>query len=579
MEGSDLSVPKFDSLHPCQPKDSLYFLPMPTYVIGHKNPDTDAICSALGYADFLRRTGHPKVEAACCGEVSRRTAFALERAGLAAPCLVMDVRPTVGQICSRVVTSASVNDSIFDSFSRMKARSLHSIPVLDEGQRVLGMLSLSKIIDLLLPDPENKSEARLVDTSLSRIRKGVSGEFQHAGRINEDTTLIVLVGASSDESFIKRLKHYDPTKTIVVTGDRESIQLDTLSHGTQALVITGGYRLNDKLLALAREKDITVITSPYDTATTTLHIKFARRITSAIDAEFLSFAESTPLEQAMTKLEHSNQALFPVLGEDQRLIGVFTKADLVDPPRTKLVLVDHNEFAQAVNGVEKAEILEVLDHHRLGGGLTTKQPIRFINEPVGSTCTIVSLMFRRANLEPSPSIALALASGLISDTLYLTSPTTTETDKEILAWLQSLAGCDLRQYADEFFAAGSLLQTCSPAEAVRADCKDYEENGWRFAAAQVEEQSLDDFWKHRVALADALEELRREKSLDFACLLITDITNHYSVLLVTGREEIISLMGYPVLDTNLLELKGIVSRKKQLLPRLMTVMGQAKRNP
>jgi manganese-dependent inorganic pyrophosphatase len=238
------------------------------------------------------------------------------------------------------------------------------------------------------------------------------------------------------------------------------------------------------------------------------------------------------------------------------------------------VLVDHNEFAQAVTGADDADIVEVIDHHRLSGNLRTKEPVRFINEPVGSTSTIVALMFRMRGLAPDQPTALCLCAGMVSDTLNLTSPTTTNTDREILPWLAGIAGIQAEAFVRDFFAAGSMLRENSPAAAVESDRKEFEENGWRISISQIEELGLDEFWKREQDLQAALDTVCKAKQVHFACLMVTDITEHYSVLLVAGNERVIDAIEYPRLHKHLFEMRGVVSRKKQLFPHLGRLLGK-----
>jgi len=546
---------------------------MPTYVIGHKNPDTDAICSAIGYADLLRQTGMPEAEAARCGELNARTIFALEQAGVHAPKLVMDVRPTAGQIAHREVISAGVDESFGEVFDRMRGPGLRTLPVLDAHGHVLGMLSLLKMVDLLLPNSsKDATETRIVDTNLRRIVKALGGRFQNEVNIDEEVPFILTVGAQRAAAFGERLGEFPLDRTILVTGNRPTIQKPAIDFGVRALIVTSGYEIEPNLLAQAKAKGVAVIVSPHDTATTTILIKCSKRVTHALQKDFVRFAPSDPIEKIRALAATTGITLFPVVDENDKLIGVFSKSDLVYPPLTKLILVDHNEFGQAVNGVEQAEVIEVLDHHRLGGNLVTREPIRFINEPLGSTSSLVAKQFRHRGVTPEPGIALCLATGIISDTLLLTSPTTTAEDKELLTWLGQAAKRDLKSYAEQFFAAGSVLQVQTAAQVVRGDCKDFTENGWKFAVAQVEELGLERFWDRKAELQQALDKLVSEKKLDFACLFITDITRHVSVMLAAGDARVLEEIDYPRLDGGVFELEGVVSRKKQLLPHLIGLL-------
>ncbi len=549
---------------------------MPAYVIGHKNPDTDAICSAIGYADLLSRTGREPAEAARCGDVNARTAFALEQAGLPAPKLVMDVRPTAGQISRRAVVTAGADESVMEVFDRMRADGFRSLPVIDADRNLLGMVSLTKTLDLLLPaDCSEGGRARIVSSNLARIAKVLGGTLVHAVREHDEEDLLLTVGAMRADAFRERIEEYPPEKVLLVVGNRPSIQQPAIQYGVRAIVVTGGYEMEPALLDAARAAGTGVILSPRDTATTTLLIKCAQRVTHALIRDTLAFLHSAPIEKIRHDVAGSPLGLFPVLDDQGRLHGVFSKSDLVEPDRTKLILVDHNEFAQAVNGIEEAEVLEVIDHHRLGGSLVTREPIRFINEPLGSTCSIIAHLYRQRGVQPDSAIALCLATGIISDTLHLTSPTTTAEDREILAWLEPLAGRDLKKYAESFFAAGSALQVQTADQVVIGDCKEYRESGRCFGVAQVEELGLQGFWDRKEELRAALESLRTARKWDFLCLLVTDITTHYSVLLCVGDAVILDAIDYPRLEPGLFELQGIVSRKKQLLPRLIQITAQA----
>ncbi len=545
---------------------------MSTLVIGHQNPDTDAICSAIAYAELLRRRGKSDLEAACCGELSARTAFALSEAGVPVPRIVLDVRPTAGQVCTRHPLTVSDMESIYTAMNTLRAANRRSLPVVDAQGKPRGLLSVQRALDLMLPEAGAEPVSRPIETSLSRIASVLNASFQHAVDPDREESLHLSVAAYSAELFTRRVAERDPRSLIIVAGDRPAVQLPSVELGVRALALTGGNKASQGLLEVARARGVTIFTSPYDTATTTLLINCSPRVTQAMSEDVLQFTESTPLAEVRIKMAESVQPLFPVIDEQGLLLGVISRSDLVAPQRTKLVLVDHNELAQAVHGVDEADIVEVLDHHRVGGSLSSREPIRFVNEPVGSTCTLVAREWSNANLRPDPPMALCMAAGIISDTLNLTSPTATELDRSMLAWLAECSGRDLSQFAETFFSAGSALTALSPSQAIRSDCKDYTENGWRIFVGQIEEQSLDTFWKMHGELSEALDQAVKERGYDLGCLLVTDITNHHSILLVRGRGELGDAIDYPRLGDGLYDLPGIVSRKKQLLPHLVRVM-------
>jgi manganese-dependent inorganic pyrophosphatase len=291
-----------------------------------------------------------------------------------------------------------------------------------------------------------------------------------------------------------------------------------------------------------------------------------------MDRKFISLDAGTRLVDVRKKVSSSPATAFMVLADDGGLAGILTKTDILKPVKTRLVLVDHNEMTQAVTGAAEVTITEVIDHHRLGS-LTTSQPILFINEPVGSTCTIVADLFRRENLMPSPDLAGIMMAGIVSDTLNLNSPTSTAKDGAVLRWLSSIASVDPRHLAETIFSSGSVILANPPDKIVRSDHKIYEEGGVRFAVAQVEELGFGNFWGQSKALSAALEGLYKEEQLLFAALLVTDINTQNSLLLVKGDPEIIARISYPHVEKDeIFDLPGIVSRKKQLIPYLTSLL-------
>lgn len=546
----------------------------PIYVIGHKNPDPDAICSAIGYAWFLREHNQLPAEAACCGEINARTQFALQEAGLPPPRLLMDVRPTVRQVARQEIVAAKLDEPLYSVYRTMQQRHVRVMPVLDANGGLQGLVSFSRLMELVLPDHRPDADSRLVETSLRRVADVLGGSFANEVNADETQPLTVMVAAMSARGFTQRMRLFPAERCLIVTGDRPTVQMPAIDYGVRALIITGGYTMADELLEHARERGVSVIYSPHDTATTTLLIRSAKSIRPAVQTEYVRIPAGARVEQVAREVHAVAQDLFPVMDDEGRLIGVFSKSDLVNPPRPKLILVDHNEFSQAVTGADQAEILEVIDHHRLGGGLASREPIRFINEPVGSTSTIVGKFMFHRRAPPPRAIGLCLAAGIISDTLLLKSPTTTESDHRILNWLAEQCGIGVAAFAETLFAAGSVLELKTPEEAVAMDCKEYAEHDWRFAVAQVEELDLTHFSEHHKGLEKALAKLVAERRLHFAALMVTDITRHFSMLLVEGDPRVKDAIDYPEQEDGLYQMEGVVSRKKQLLPHLMQVLSR-----
>lgn len=550
-----------------------------TYVIGHRNPDTDAICSAIGYAAFLRATRDMDAQAACCGELTVRTAWVLQQAGLPTPKLIMDVRPTAATICRREVQTVAADETFLSTYRKMLEHHFRAVPVVDNEGRLLGIPTIQDLAQLFLPPDDahqHNAANRAVRTSLKNMTAALGGQlWGDATRADQVEELLLVVAASSVDTTRQRALQFPAGQLAIVCGDRPEVHALALELQVRCLIITGGFKPSEEIQTRARAQGMGIITASHDTASASQLIRFSRPIGEALSGPFLSFTSRTPLAELKHEVQQSHQALFPVVDEEtNRLEGVFSKSDLVNVPRTRLVLVDHNEFAQAVTGADEADIVEVIDHHRLSGNLRTKEPVRFINEPVGSTSTIVALMFRMQGLAPDKATSLCLCAGMVSDTLNLTSPTTTNTDREILPWLAGIAGIDAEVFVKDFFAAGSMLRESTPRAAVESDRKEFEENGWRISISQIEELGLGEFWKREQDLHAGLEAVCREQKVHFACLMVTDITEHNSVLLVAGNDRVIDSIEYPKLHKHLFEMRGVVSRKKQLFPYLGRVLAK-----
>ena len=554
----------------------------PWYVIGHQNPDADAIFSAIGQAAYLHATGHPEAQAARCGDFTERTRMVLEAAGLEVPVLVRDVRPTAGSICRREVVSVCEDDTFLDAYMLMLSKGVRSVPVLNCDGEVLGLLRFLDLLQLLLPPESHGLAGRTLHASLANIARALGAETgTSVAPSEEEEDHILMVGASSQETIEARLKAAAEEGTIsryvVICGDRPTVHRQAVRFGVRALVITGGYQLSEDFVPAAREKGITVLCGPDDTATTVKRALCARRVSNIdLAGTFQAVEFSEPVSRIGKNIAALPQDLFPVVEDGSRkLVGVFSKSDLVNPPRMRLTLVDHNEFAQAVTGVEEAEIVEIIDHHRLSGDLTSREPVRFINEPLGSTSTIVARRFWEQRLKPEAGVAMCLAAGLISDTLNLTSPTTTDTDRETLSWLCEIAGIMADEFAADFFAAGSMLIHESARKIVGADRKEFAEEGLKVSLSQVEELSLDGFEDRREELEAELRRLCEANECCMAALLLTNISTHSSLLLVTGDEKVCGKIEYPRLDETLFEAEGVVSRKKQLFPAVSRALARA----
>ena len=540
-------------------------------VIGHKNPDTDAICSAIGYAEFKRRTGLTEAVAARCGDTNDRIDFVLKTFGVPAPKFVADVSPKISDVMQRRVLSVRPDSTAAEALRLMDEKNLRLLPVLDEAQKCRGLLSLFKLSKFLFPavslNPGQEHHSREVLSSLAGLARTLDGQVLAGFDTEREQELILMIGAMGLESFVARLEKFPPEKSCVIVGDRWDIQNVAIREGVRVLIVTGGIGVEPKTLEAARKRNVTVITSPHDTATTASLCRAAVAVRHVLNEQFLCFRENAPLAAVREEALSSGFLAFPVVGNDGETVGILSKTDFLKTVTRKLILVDHNELSQAVQGADEVEIIEIIDHHRLGS-LTTQQPILFRNEPVGSSCTIVADCFFRHGVELPADIAGLLLAGLVADTLNLTSPTTTTRDVEILQQLEELSGVNAREFTEKLFASGSLLTLKPAPQAVATDCKEYAELGAKFSVAQIEEIGFQQFWKRKDELLAALEAYRNTRNYLFSALLVTDVATQSSLLLVVGDEKFVKRIDYPRLEPGIYELRDVVSRKKQLLPYL-----------
>jgi len=543
------------------------------YVVGHRNPDTDSICSAMAYARLRLRQGLKGVRPARAGNLNRQTEFVLGELGLPLPELITDVHPRVRDIIAEQVVTIGAEAPLSHAMELFHRHDIRQLPVIDAEQRPIGLLVLKRLTEFILV-PRKEAEIRRVLASPSSVRRCLEADLlteEFDDRVDE---LRLYVGAMASGTFQEKMQGLDPRTLILLTGNRENIQREAVDIGARVLVVTGGLPVSDDILQRAREQRVTVLSTPFDTATSAWLTRLATPVGRLVSDNFATSGLGERVDDLRLKLLLGSDPGVIVLDEEGRVAGVASKSNLLAPSSIKLILVDHNELSQAVPGADKVEILEIVDHHRLGN-FHTSQPIRFINQPLGSTCTVVATLYRQAGLDPDPAEAGLMLAGLLSDTVILKSPTTTDSDREIARWLGPICGLDPEEFGRKLFQAGSTLTGYpSHRDLVLSDFKVFSTGENTFGIGQVEVVSFDEFHDLQSELEAALGEIRRGKNLSTAGLLVTDIVQGASLLLLLGGRELPLIIGYPRIGENLYELKGVLSRKKQLIPHLLKVLTQ-----
>lgn len=540
------------------------------YVIGHKNPDTDSICSAIAYADLRQKVTGQVHEAKRAGHVNDETAYVLDRFGVEAPKLLTDVRLQVRDLDIHEMPGLKPNASIRDTWERMRQEQAKTLPIVKDDELV-GVVSTGDIAKSYMDvyDSEILSKAR---TQYRNIVKTLDGTMITGNEHGYFMRGKVAIGASSPnlmEEFIEK-------DDLVILGDLEEAQACAVNIDASCMVICKDAEVSPKLIQKAKEQSIVIIQTPYDTFTT------ARLINQSIPVKF--YMTSGPLtmfrmndyvddiKDIMAKKRFRD---FPILDRHGRFKGFISRRRFLGASKKKVILVDHNERSQAVDGIEEAEIIEIIDHHRLGD-IETVSPITFRNQPVGCTATIINQMYEENELEVPREIAGLLCGAIISDTLLFRSPTCTPLDERTAKKLAKISDIDLEQMAQEMFNAGSNLKGKSAEDICFQDFKQFTVNDTIFGVGQITSMSKEELAAIRDMMTEHLPKVLEAHNLNMIYFMLTDILAESTELLCVGtgaRGIAISAFDLPDNAKSLI-LKGVVSRKKQLIPVLVETMQQ-----
>jgi len=544
--------------------------PKKIFVVGHRNPDSDSICSAIAYAELRRQQGLAGVRAARAGTINYQTQFVLDHLGVEVPQLLADVHPRIRDVVTEEVISIHQSAPVSQAIELYHQHRIRMLPVIDDNRQAKGLLLLKQLTEYFLV-PAEPEKLRRIRASLSSIQSCLGATAQNLLNPEQIEDLDLHVGARREASFSRWVEEIIPAKTILITGDRPGIQRLAIAAGVRLLIISGGVPIDEELLVIARQNNVSILVSHFDTANCVWLTRLASPVGLLAETDFLVARSNDLIEDLRLKLTYGKQSGAIVCSSDGQVEGIVTKSHLLKKSPVKLILVDHNELAQAVPGADKVEILEVIDHHRLGN-FHTDLPIRFINQPLGSTCSLVSTLYQQTGIDPQQKIAGLLLAGLLSDTVILKSPTTTEIDRQLVPWLEKLSGLDHREFGSKLFAAGSPMASGAPArKLIFTDFKEYRVGDYLLGLGQVEVVNFHTFYKRQDELMAELQKVKKEKGYELAALLVTDIVLENSLLLTAGPSELPFVIGYPLETENIYRLKGVLSRKKQLVPHLLKV--------
>jgi len=532
----------------------------PVYVIGHKSPDTDTICAAIGYAELLRAQGEPHVIPARQGKLRPETQWLLERFQVPVPVFVEDVYPRVRDAMTTPPIVARPEQSLGEVGWLFKEHNIRAVPVVDEDCHLQGLVSVEDFARLFL-DGLDPSLDDTTPLDLDNIVDVLGGEVlvRATRRRLRDK---VMVGAMHVSSMVKRLE----PDILLVLGDREEAQVAAIETGVGALIITGDLPVSERVLNLARERDVTIISTHHHTMAVVRLLRMSISVSHIMRTEITTCAPDDRLDEVRALL--ARWRTLPVVDEAGRVVGVLSRSDLLSPVRHRVVLVDHNERSQTVAGLEEAEIIGIIDHHRIAD-IQTVLPVFFRNEPVGATSTIVAGMYREAGVDVPPSIAGILLGAILSDTVLFRSPTSTSRDEATARWLAEIAGVEVEPFGEELFAAATSLTDMAPRDILTADLKTFRLDDSTYAVSYLETVNRAEVERLREALLEEMERMRREQGFATVLLMVVDIPHNETEILIAGQEKAVAAaFGRELATPHSIVLPGIMSRKKQVVPVL-----------
>ena len=542
------------------------------YITGHRNPDTDSICSAIAYAEFKNKTGKIPAVPIRLGEINRETQFILNYFNVEEPELVTTVKTQISDLDIDIVAPISPDISLKMAWSIMKKNNIKTLPVIDENERLAGVASVSNLASSYLDIWDNSILAKS-NTTLENILDTLSAKCIYKPEDTFKITGKIIVAAMQPDSTKSVIEAGD----IAICGDREDSQRLIINSKASLIIITGNHPPTDEVIKLAKANGCTIILTPFDTFTA------SRLITQSIPINYvmtkknvMSFNTEDFVDEIKDIMLETRYRSYPVIDENNKVIGSVSRYHLISQNRKKVILLDHNEKTQSVLGLEDAEILEIIDHHRIAD-VQTGLPIYFRNEPVGSTSTIVASIFFENGIRPSKGAAGLLCAAIISDTLLLKSPTATLVDELTLKRLAQIANLNIEEFAKEMFKAGTSLDGKTAKEIFYQDFKTFSLNNLKIGVSQVGTMYIEGFEPLKEDMINLMNKKAKESGFDLILLMLTDILNGGSVLIAAGEhKEIVSKAFNVTLTNNSVYVPGIVSRKKQVIPPITAAINKIK---
>lgn len=538
------------------------------YITGHKNPDSDSICSALSYAEFKNGSGNINAIPVRLGKINRETKFILDYFEVDAPKVLETIRLSVEDLDFDKIAPITPDISFRMALEIMKKNNLNSIPVVGDKEELLGIVTISDIIQSYIDVWDNTILGKS-NTTIDNIIDTLSANPIYIPEKIKEFKGKLLVLAMEPNTVTEYIEKDD----IVICGNRKDIQYSALKKDISLMIVTGDLDIEDDIINKAKENNIAIISTPHDTFTTSRLISQSIPVNHVMTKKNLVVFDLDDLvDDVRAKMSQTRYRSYPVINNANQVVGLISRYHLISSKKKKIILVDHNERSQSIDGLEEAAILEIIDHHRVAD-VFTGTPIYFRNEPVGSTATVIASIFFENGRRPSKKIAGLLASAIISDTLLFRSPTATNTDKVMLKRLEKIADLNVDQFAMEMFKEGTSLTGKTPTELISEDFKVFTIDEEKIGIAQVYTMDPESLKDMKNDLLSLMKKRIQNEGYSTFIVMLTDIFKQASEMIVVGEnKELIAKSFGKTIENNSFYAKGVLSRKKQVVPPIMSAI-------
>ena len=550
------------------------------YILGHRNPDTDSICSAIAYAELKNRENDGnKYIAARAGQINPETEYVLRKFGVRQPGYLSNIGTRVRDMEIRKVPGVSRDLSLKNAWGKMAELNAVTLPIVDENNILEGVITINDIAMSYMKEQSSDIVSK-ANTSYKNILETLEAEMVVGDPEASFTEGDILISAANPDV----MEDYIKEKDMVITGNRYDSQLSAIESGASCIIVCLGASVSKTIRKLAEEKGCTIIVTPLDTYMVARQINQSMPVEAFMTSDDLvTFLPSDYTDDIKETMQSLRIRDFPVVDKNGSYVGMISRRNLLGITRRSIILVDHNEKSQAVDNIEDAEILEIIDHHRIGT-LETMEPVYFRNEPVGCTATIIFEMYKEKGINIPKNIAGLLCSAILSDTLVFRSPTCTIVDKMAAEALAQIAGIDCKTYGIEMFTAGSNLKDKTPAEILYQDYKKFEFGDTVFGVGQINSMSAEELNNIEKKLMPYMEEHCREHGMSMMFFMLTNIIEEETTLMCYGDgAEALAVEAFglrpdagriPGMGNDIVVLQGVVSRKKQLIPAFIEAINK-----